>query len=145
MKGMTAARAARLTALGLAWEGTKAHPNEAEWEAQLAGLAAYNVEHGDCNVPQDWAEDPRLGRWVQNQRQRKKKLDCGEPSEGMTVERAARLTALGFVWASPARIEFHTIKMNVSDSQSRLLPFCLHKACINATDFNSDPQSRLSK
>ena len=29
---------------------------------------------------------------------RKKKLDRGEPSKGMTAARAARLTALGFVW-----------------------------------------------
>ena len=28
----------------------------------------------------------------------KKKLDRGEPCEGMTAERAARLTALGFAW-----------------------------------------------
>jgi hypothetical protein len=33
----------------------------AAWEAQLARLAAYKAEHGDCNVPQRWAEDPQLG------------------------------------------------------------------------------------
>jgi hypothetical protein len=96
--GMTAERAARLTALGLAWEGTKAHPNEAEWEAQLARLAAYKAAHGDCNVPWGWPEDPRLGRWVNTQRALKRKLDRGEPSRGMTASRAARLTALGLVW-----------------------------------------------
>jgi hypothetical protein len=41
---------------------------------------------------------PQLGNWVGKQRQGKKKLDRGEPAEGMTLERAARLTALGFVW-----------------------------------------------
>jgi hypothetical protein len=90
---MTAERAARLTALGFAWG-----PNEVEWEAQLARLAAYKAAHGDCSVPQRWAEDPRLGSWVSTQRRLKRKLDRVEPSEGMTAERAARLTALGFAW-----------------------------------------------
>jgi hypothetical protein len=103
--GMTAERAARLTALGFAWDpgaknngNAKGHPKDAEWEAQLALLAAYKAEHGDCNVPHGWAEDPRLSRWVSVQRARKRKLAQGEPSEGMTAERAARLTALGLEW-----------------------------------------------
>jgi predicted secreted Zn-dependent protease len=96
--GMTAERAARLTALGLVWDGSKAHPKDAAWEVQLARLAAYKAAHGDCKVPRRWAEDPRLGSWVCTQRQLKRKLDRGEPSEGMTAERTARLEALGFAW-----------------------------------------------
>ena len=42
---------------------------------------------------QRWAEDPALGKWVNRQRQHKRKLDRGDPSEGMTAERAARLAA----------------------------------------------------
>jgi hypothetical protein len=87
--GMTAERAARLTALGFVWN---------QWEGQLAQLAAYKVAHGNCNVPQGWREDPSLASWVNTQRRYKRKLDRGEPSEGMTAERAARLTALGFAW-----------------------------------------------
>jgi hypothetical protein len=56
------------------------------------------VAHGDCSVPRGWAEDPRLASWVTRQRTHKWKFDRGESSDGMTVERAARLTALGFVW-----------------------------------------------
>ena len=68
------------------------------WEAQVARLAAYKEAHGDCSVPKGWAEDPRLGNWVNDQRTVKRKLDRGEHCKGMTVERAARLTALGLVW-----------------------------------------------
>jgi hypothetical protein len=102
--GMTAARVARLEALGFAWApGPKAgnaarFPNEA-WETQLARLAAYKAEHGDCNVPKGWAEDPRLAGWVSTQRKRKKALDRGDPTARMTASRAARLEALGFAWA----------------------------------------------
>ena len=59
-------------------------------------MVAYKAGHDDCNVPQRWAEDPRLGRWVNIQRALKRKLDRGEYGEGMTAERAARLEALGF-------------------------------------------------
>jgi hypothetical protein len=70
----------------------------AAWEAQLARLVGYKAGHGDCKVPQRWAEDPALGEWVSTQRKCKRKLDRGEPGQGMTAERAARLTALGFAW-----------------------------------------------
>ena len=69
------------------------------WEAQLAKLAAYKRKHGDCSVPNCWAEDPKLGGWVKSQRANKRKLDRGQPSKGMTAERVAKLEALGFRWA----------------------------------------------
>jgi hypothetical protein len=103
---MTAERVARLTALGFEWESF-----DAKWEAQLAWLAAYKAAHGDCKVPKDWAEDPRLGSWVNTQRKLKRRLDRGEHGKGMTVERAVRLTALGFAWneggARTGRAEAH--------------------------------------
>jgi hypothetical protein len=49
------------------------------WAAQLARLVAYKAEHGDCTVPLRWAEDPRLGQWVGDQRKGKKALDRGDP------------------------------------------------------------------
>jgi hypothetical protein len=100
-EGMTAERAARLTAVGLVWDppNTGGTPKEAGWEAQLARLATYKAAHGDCNVPRRWAENPRLGKWADSQRHRKKLLDRGEPSQGMTAARAAKLEALGFNWA----------------------------------------------
>jgi hypothetical protein len=62
----------------------------------------YKVAHGDCSVPFRWAEDLRLGWWVDKQRAYKRKLDRGEPCEGMTAERAAKLEALGFAWQTLA-------------------------------------------
>jgi hypothetical protein len=107
---MTAARAAKLDALGFTWEmsaaaiskrqseGNPDRWDDAGWEAQLAKLKAYKRKHGDCSVPNRWAEDPPLGRWVGTQRKFKRKLDRGEPSEGMTAARVAKLDALGFAW-----------------------------------------------
>jgi hypothetical protein len=104
---MTAARMAKLDALGFTWElsavergkqNSKGRRDDAGWERWLARLKAYKRRHGDCNVPELWTTNPALGSWVSKQRQRKKALDRGAPSEGMTVTRAAKLEALGFVW-----------------------------------------------
>jgi hypothetical protein len=107
---MTAERAAKLEALGFGWELSaaalsKQHRNidNSAWEVQLAKLKDYKREHGDCNVPRGWAEDPQLATWVANQRHSKKKLDRGESSNRMTVERVTKLEALRFAWQIFAR------------------------------------------
>jgi hypothetical protein len=67
--GMTAARVARLDALGFAWARSRPRKlgREAAWEAQLAKLVVYKAAHGDCSVPQGWGEDPRLSLQVGRQ------------------------------------------------------------------------------
>jgi hypothetical protein len=105
-KGMTAERVARLDELGMVWDGMlerKKGPADALWERNLSNLVAYKAEHGHCIVPRSHrAEDPPqcLGLWVAKQRAYKRKLDRGEPSDGLTAERVAKLDALGFIWGS---------------------------------------------
>jgi hypothetical protein len=108
---ITAARVAKLDALGFAWQVSaaelskqngKASRNDAGWEAQLAKLKQYHEIHGDCNVPQSWPEDPALGIWIMTQRACKRKLVRGKPSPGMTAARVAKLDALSFAWEMSA-------------------------------------------
>jgi hypothetical protein len=106
---------------GVTNSGSEPNSKEAAWEAQLARLAAYKAVHGDCNVRKGWAEDPRLGSWVIDQRKRKRQLDRGEHSHGMTVERAARLTALGLVW-DPGRGTLGQFEVPVKVSPARSQP-----------------------
>jgi hypothetical protein len=103
--GMTAARAAKLEALGFAWKmsaaarskrSSEGHRDDAGWEAQLAKLKKYKQNHGDCCVPRDWAEDPQLANWVKGQRHYKKKLDRGDPRPRITAARMAKLDKLDF-------------------------------------------------
>jgi hypothetical protein len=96
--GMMAERAAKMDALGFAWEGLHGgHANDAKWEAQLAKLVAYKAEHGDCNVPRGFrAKDPPMATWAATQRVFKKRLDRGEPSEGMMAEWAANVREYPF-------------------------------------------------
>ena len=75
--------------------------DEAGWEVMRARLAAFKAEHGHCRVPQNHPADPKLGTWVSQQRQNKKRLDASDPSPWITAERVAQLEALGFEWSLP--------------------------------------------
>jgi hypothetical protein len=68
-----------------------------------ARLEAYKAQHGDCNVPPDWEEDPPLATWISRQRSYKRRLDRGEGNAGVTVAQVAKLDELGFVWARPRK------------------------------------------
>mmetsp|Transcript_11283 Transcript_11283/g.24068 ORF Transcript_11283/g.24068 Transcript_11283/m.24068 type:complete len:344 (-) Transcript_11283:618-1649(-) len=67
------------------------------WMDRFMELKRYKDEHGDCNVPQKWKENPSLGRWVDNQKTQHKKLYDGKPTH-MTIERIQLLVSIGFDW-----------------------------------------------
>ena len=109
--GLTVALVAKLDAIGFAWklpaaarkkQRSEARWDDAGWERRLAVLQRYEREHGDANVPAQWAEDPRLANWVTSQRVAKKALDRGDPWPQITAARVARLEALGFEWKMSA-------------------------------------------
>jgi len=79
-------RITRLTALGFDWD-----PFATAWEKNFLTLKQYKATHGDCNVPEDWPENPVLARWVATQRSRRTQ---GQLSDGRVI----RLTALGLEW-----------------------------------------------
>lgn len=80
------ARVHQLEEIGFAWEIV-----DVTWEEKFAALKNYKHNHGDCNVPQKWAENPELGTWVAAQRQARKK---GKLSD----EYISRLNDLDFAW-----------------------------------------------
>jgi hypothetical protein len=59
----------------------------------LQRLREYKAMHGDCNVPREYPEDPTLGAWVHEQRERYKQST-------LPKERVAALSEAGFVWES---------------------------------------------
>ena len=63
----------------------------AKWEDRFGELKAFRKEHGHCDVPIRYRPNHQLGRWVNNQRQRKKH---GE----LPQDRVRLLNALGFSW-----------------------------------------------
>lgn len=68
------------------------------WELMYDLLAQYHTRYGDCLVPAEYSENPKLGRWVRLQRQKYKHRTEGKQSP-MSDSRIAALEALGFTWS----------------------------------------------
>ena len=77
---------ARLDVLEFDW-----HPRNSAWEKMFAELQRYKERFRDCNVPEGWPENPRLGRWVSFHRELR---NAGK----VLPVRKARLDELGFDW-----------------------------------------------
>lgn len=65
------------------------------WDLRLQQLLAFKAGHGHCNVPRHWPENPKLARWVTNQR---RLLLWGT----LPKDRVRKLEALGIRWTSRA-------------------------------------------
>jgi predicted helicase len=61
------------------------------WEERFGQLRAFEERFGHCVVPNRWGENPGLGFWVGNQRQRKK-------TNTLSEDRIRRLEEIGFNW-----------------------------------------------
>lgn len=83
-------RLERLERIGFQWAVRRADNDEA-WESRFSQLQAFKASHGDYNVPAKWAENPKLGHWVNHQR------GCRKRGE-MDAERRQRLDEIGFDW-----------------------------------------------
>jgi hypothetical protein len=77
----------RLNALGFTWELWRE-----QWDEMFTTLAEYKAAMGNCDVPQTYAENRKLGNWVITQRTyyKRGRLDA---------EQIERLNALGFNWS----------------------------------------------
>merc|ERR1712176_1467024 len=85
---MTAERIAKLNNLGFDWI-----VNSESWYVRLQELQEYHRTHGHCRVPQQYPQNPSLGRWVNKMRSEFKKWENGKQSS-MTAERIAKLNNL---------------------------------------------------
>ena len=74
----------KLNSIGFSWD-----THQARWHDSFQRLVKYKNEHGDCRVPQSYAEDPALGDWVSNQRQRRNSL---------SKDKLSKLNSIGFSW-----------------------------------------------
>ncbi|MSU62652.1 MAG: hypothetical protein EXS31_09675 [Pedosphaera sp.] len=83
----------QLDALGVTW---KSH-DVGTWEDRLAEVAAYKAKEGNCEIPLNYPENPKLGRFVNRMRTQRNKGT-------LSADRIAKLDALGFVWASSRKV-----------------------------------------
>ena len=62
-------------------------------------LLRYKQEHGNCQVPNRYEKDPKLGAWVSTQRRHYRIAKAeGIESMSLTKDRIRRLEELGFEW-----------------------------------------------
>ena len=72
--------------------------NNRAWEDSYNKLKSYNLLFGNYHVPQKYKDDPELGRWVKNQRDKYRLFREGKQSS-MTPERIQLLEDIGFEWS----------------------------------------------
>ncbi len=81
-------RIRRLDEIGFKWKGER----KTRWIEMFAEFAAYKDQHGNCSVPQNWPENPKLANWVQKQRRLYNAKKLAE-------DRTRRLDEIGFRWS----------------------------------------------
>ena len=77
-------------------------PELSTWEIRFSELADYKLNHGDCNVPDEYPLNSKLGLWVKYQRFLYK-LGCGYQNEHplfMDSRSYTKLNELGFSWST---------------------------------------------
>mmetsp|Transcript_11370 Transcript_11370/g.17591 ORF Transcript_11370/g.17591 Transcript_11370/m.17591 type:complete len:451 (-) Transcript_11370:1235-2587(-) len=94
---LTQERIDALDSIGFQWNPGR-RVNDDLWEQRFNELCEFKRENGHTNVPEKYAPNKSLGKWVSNQRHRRKLLDAGKKAKGMTRVRVEKLDAVGFEW-----------------------------------------------
>lgn len=104
----SAAGASLSAAEAIAQQNKKVHTEQ--WNEMLERLKAYKAQYGDTLVPKRFAQDPRLGTWVETQRVQYKRLprihdesvghEVPQPNKRLTAERLQKLSDLEFCWSA---------------------------------------------
>ena len=62
-----------------------------QWDQRYGQLLDFRQQHGHCNIPSNYPENPQLGRWVSRQRGKRDKL---------TQQRIQLLEEINFIWSA---------------------------------------------
>ena len=80
--------------LGFSWKQREV----GTWEDRLAEVAAFKEKNGHCEIPLNYPDNPKLGRFVNSMRTQRN-------SGRLAADRIAKLDALGFAWGTSGREE----------------------------------------
>lgn len=70
------------------------------WQTRFEELKEYKTKYGNCDVPQKYSPNQRLGSWVNKQRNEYNNREAGKKSQ-MTNYRIDQLNGIDFRWAEP--------------------------------------------
>lgn len=91
-------RQRKLDELGFVWSIR----NRTDWNDRYQQLVEFKKESGNCAVPQMYAKNRALGKWVSKQREQYRFYLQDKPSF-MSAERIDALNQLGFAWSIKGR------------------------------------------
>jgi hypothetical protein len=97
---MTPEHIRALNGIGFEW-GTSKIELASIWTIRFQQLCEFKAQFGDCLVPRKYSANPKLGRWVKNQRYRYRLHQEGKPSSCMTPERIQALESVGALQTWP--------------------------------------------
>ena len=83
-----------LDELSLTWKSR----DVGTWEDRLAEVTTFKTNHGHCEIPTIFPENPKLGRFVNSMRTKRN-------SGTLSADRIAKLDAVGFAWNSTRAAE----------------------------------------
>jgi hypothetical protein len=83
--------------------------NEETWNLRLQQLRHFCQLHGNCNVPLNYRENEKLGRWLKRQRMLYRLKEHGKPTS-LTCARISELEQIGFVWNPDEETWMHQFK-----------------------------------
>jgi hypothetical protein len=66
------------------------------WNLHYQELLAFKQQHGHCKVPTNYADSPQLGKWVSNQRRKRKQNKLSPEQEELLEE-------IGFLWSASSK------------------------------------------
>jgi len=92
------------------------HNTSYSWDRRYNELVEYMAEHGNCDVPQKYETNPRLGYWVATQRTQHKYHIEGKQSS-LNNEKIERLESIGFNW----RVRNRSPKRKIDDLAEALV------------------------
>jgi hypothetical protein len=95
---MTEERIRELESIEFEWGTSKARV-ASMWNIRIQQLCEFKAEFGHCLVPNQYATNPKLGRWVSKQRSNYRLQQKGKPSL-MREERIRELESIGFYWGT---------------------------------------------
>jgi superfamily II DNA or RNA helicase len=118
----------RLDALGFTWQ----HRERGAWEDRYQELIEFKEKHGHCNVPFEYKEVSKLGKFVNAMRSHK-------TAGTLSQERIELLEQIGFQWSGEVKEAFFTDKWE--DSYLQLLYFKEENGHCNVPyDYPDNPQ-----
>jgi len=126
---MSSNRIKMLESIGFVWSS----PKRSTWSEMFSKLESYKSKHGDCLVPQNFPEDPKLGRWVDKQRHCYKCRNEKRPTP-LTMKQIEKMESIGFVWSVNKQHNWAEMFQQLEEYRK------IHGDCLVQANFKENPK-----